>query len=76
MEGEEKTRSAVPARASDDFGGPLGACAPPPRARRRPGGCTQSPVDGSITAETTLILSAGNPPHRACSCRMSSSGAT
>jgi len=36
----------------------------------------QSPVDGSMTADTFVILLAGNPPHRACSSMMSESGAT
>ena len=36
----------------------------------------QSPVVGSITEVTRETLSAGNPPQRACSKMMSSSGAT
>lgn len=36
----------------------------------------QSPVDGSMTVETLDMRFAGKPPQRACSSRMSSSGAT
>jgi hypothetical protein len=36
----------------------------------------QSPVEGSMTVETLEMRSAGKPPQRACSNKMSSSGAT
>ena len=39
-------------------------------------GLGYSPLEGSIIADTWLTRSAGNPPQRACSRMMSSSGAT
>ena len=36
----------------------------------------QSPVEGSMTVDTRVTVFAGNPPQRACSRMMSSSGAT
>jgi hypothetical protein len=46
------------------------------RPRRSVNALRQSAVDGSMTAETLEMRSAGNAPQRACSSRMSSSGAT